>query len=88
MRLVAGAIASACPSGSSLFLITDADTFHLDYSQLEFKRNLTLSTESDETLYAVLAHLPYRALAMQVEGRDARGAAIGFVPLLLSATVS
>lgn len=88
MRLVAAAIASACPSGSSLFLVTDADTFHLDYSQLEFKRNLTLSTESDETLYAALAHLPYRALAMQVEGRDSRGAIVGYVPLLPRTTVS
>ncbi|HEY0157823.1 MAG TPA: hypothetical protein VGF28_11105 [Thermoanaerobaculia bacterium] len=82
-RMIADVIATACPYGTSLFLLTDADTFHLDYSHLDFKRNLPIDmADSSSGLYDALASLVLRCVATQVEGRSDRGAATGYVPIL------
>lgn len=85
MRMIADVIATACPAGTPLFLLTDADTFHLDYSQLEFKRNLPIEEGSSCGLYDALALLVRSCVATQVEGRAERGAMTGYVSVLSSA---
>lgn len=83
LRMIADVIATACPYGTSFFLLTDADTFHLEYSHLEFKRNLQVDTaDSTSPLYDALASLALRCVAVQVEGRTDRGAATGYVPVV------
>lgn len=82
-RMIADVIATACPYGTPLFLLTDADTFHLDYSHLDFKRNLQIDMgDSSNVLYDALASLVSRCVALQIEGRADRGAATGYVPIL------
>lgn len=84
-RMIADVIGTACPYGTPLFLLTDADTFHLDYSHLEFKRNLPIDmADSSLGLYDALASLVRRCVAEQVEGRSDRGVATGYVPVLAS----
>lgn len=82
-RMIVDVIATACPYGTPLFLLTDADTFHLDYSHLDFKRNLPIDmADSSSGLYDALASLVSRCVAQQVEGRSERGAITGYVPVL------
>jgi hypothetical protein len=85
-RMIADVIATACPYGTSVFLLTDAETFHLDYSHLEFKRNLPIDPDDPSSrLYDALASLVRRSVAVQVEGRTEHGATIGYVPILRDA---
>jgi hypothetical protein len=80
--MVAAVIAEEQPAGTPLFLLSDAATLHLDYSQLHFKRNLPIeSADHPMRLYEALALLTSRAVLAQVEGRDGQHAILGYVAL-------
>jgi hypothetical protein len=82
-RMIADVVATACPYGTPLFLLTDAETFHLDYSHLEFKRNRPVDGDDPSSrLYDALASLVRRSVAVQVEGRTGKEASIGYVAIL------
>jgi hypothetical protein len=82
LRMVASIIAAAAPQGSPLFLLSDASTFHLEYPQLHFRRNLPISDEADAPrLYDALASLATRAVMAQVEGVGAGSGQLGYIAL-------
>jgi hypothetical protein len=88
VRRIASSIAAAFPSGTSAFLITAADVFHLDYPHEAFRTDGIIA-DGDAAqplqLYAHLASLALEPNAAQIEGTDSGGVPkIGYVPLLES----
>lgn len=82
LQMVASVIAEQEPAGTPLFLLSDAATFHLDYSQLHFRRNLPVeSADRPMRLYDALSALVSRAVLAQVEGRNAQRPSLGYVAL-------
>jgi hypothetical protein len=82
LQMIARVIAEQEPAGTPLFLLSDAATFHLDYPQLHFKRNLRIeSADRPLRLYDALSALVSRAVLAQVEGRNAQRPALGYVAL-------
>ena len=82
LQMVAGVIAEQEPSGTPLFLLSNAATFHLDYSQLHFRRNLRVeSADRPLRLYDALSELVSCAVLAQVEGRRAQRPVLGYVAL-------
>jgi hypothetical protein len=81
-RLVAECIAEQHSTGSTVFLISTADAFHLDYSNEHFRRNLFVDDgKGSSRLYEALASLVTRALFAQIEGRAHGRPLLGYVPL-------
>jgi hypothetical protein len=82
LRMIAAIIAAEAPQGTPLFLLSDAATFHLDFSQLHFKRDLPVTDWPDAPgLYDALASLTRRALFAQVEGIRNQRPELGYVAL-------
>jgi hypothetical protein len=82
LRMVASVVASEAPQGSPLFLLSEASTFHLEYPQLHFRRNLPVSTEPESPrLFDALASLATRAVLAQVEGMHCGAPQLGYVAL-------
>ena len=82
LRMIAAIIAAEAPEGTAVFLLSDAATFHLEYPQLHFKRNLRLDdTAESPRLYDAVASLASRAVLGQVEGMREGRVEIGYVAL-------
>jgi hypothetical protein len=77
-RLIATVIAELAPGGTSLFLLSDAQTLHVDYRYEYFRRNHPIE---GVPFYDALAGISERATFAQVEGADGRAAMLGYVSL-------